>query len=41
LLKRILLIQDGGFPFGKNDLSIIEWQAIAILKKWEANKNHV
>ena len=40
-LRRILLMQDGGCPFEKNDLSGTDWQALAILKQFEAKKNHV
>lgn len=41
LMKRYSLLQAGGYPFKKDDLSIIEWQALGILKRWEAKENHV
>jgi len=40
-LQKALLMQAGGYPFGKNDLSITEWQALAILKQFNEKNNHV
>jgi len=40
-MERDLLILEGGCHFDKEDLSPVEWQALAILKQWQAEKKNV
>ena len=34
-LDNLLLLKQGGYPFDKNDLPLIEWRALAVLDKWK------
>ncbi len=33
-LENLLLLKQGGYPFEKNDLDLIEWKALALLEKY-------
>ena len=43
-LENLRLLKQGGYPFDKNDLSITEWKALALLEniqnkyRWNNNK---
>lgn len=38
-LQKALLMQSGGYPFEKNDLSAADWQGLAILKQWAESRS--
>ncbi len=36
-METLLLLKQGGYPFEKNDLDIVEWKSLAVLEKLQAN----
>ncbi len=34
-LENLLLLKQGGYPFAKNDLDLVEWKALALLEKYQ------
>lgn len=39
-LEELLWLLHAGVPFGKDDLTVLEWKALAILKHWNENKGN-
>jgi hypothetical protein len=39
-LEELLLLKQAGYPFDKDDLRVLEWKGLAILKNWNENKGH-
>ncbi|GJL78811.1 MAG: hypothetical protein NPINA01_18000 [Nitrospinaceae bacterium] len=37
-LEELLWLSHAGVPFDKDDLTILEWKALAILKHWKEKK---
>lgn len=40
-LENLLLLKQGGYPFEKNDLSIIEWKALSLLDKYHNRQRSI
>lgn len=37
-LQNLLFLKQGGYPFAKNDLDLIEWKSLALLELLTKNK---
>lgn len=39
-LEELLWLRHAGYPFDKDDLTVLEWKGLAIIKHWNENKGN-
>jgi hypothetical protein len=39
-LEELLWFRHAGYPFDKDDLTVLEWKALAVIKHWNENKGN-
>jgi len=39
-LEELVWLRHAGYPFDKDDLSVLQWKGLAVIKNWNDNKGH-